>query len=97
MRPVRFSPHVETDLDDAVAWFDRRQAGLGDRFLSEFRVAVGGIAQTGHVLRKVYGEFRHVKFPSFSYFAYFRDDGDGFYVLLVINAARDPALIQKLL
>jgi plasmid stabilization system protein ParE len=97
MRPVSFSPRVASDLADAVAWYDRQQPGLGDRFLSEFRAAAGRIAQVGSAVRKVHGEFRHLKFESFPYLVYFRDDGDGFYVALVINAARDPALILKLL
>jgi plasmid stabilization system protein ParE len=97
MRPVAFSPRVETDLDDAVAWYDRQQSGLGDRFLSEFRASVSRIAQVGSALRKVHGEFRHLKFDGFPYLIYFRDDREGFYVALVINAARDPALILRLL
>ena len=97
MRPVAFSPSVAIDLDAAVAWYDRRQPGLGDRFLLEFRVSVGRIAQAGSTVRKVHGEFRHLKFEGFPYLIFFREDGDGFYVALVIGAARDPAVILKLL
>jgi len=38
-----------------------------------------------------------IKLTDFPYFVYFRDDGEGFLVMLVINAAREPALIQSLL
>ena len=97
MRSVAFAPDVEFDLDEAVAWYDRRQTGLGDRFLADFRITIVRIANTGQALRKVHGEFRHLKFNNFPYLAYFRDDGDGFYVTLVINAAREPALVLRLL
>ena len=97
MRPVNFAPEVEADLDGAVAWFDGQGAGLGDRFLADFRVTVGRIANMGSTLRKAHGEFRHLKFDGFPYFVYFREDGGGFYVTLVIDATRDPALVSRLL
>ncbi len=97
MRSVRFSPEVETDLTQAVTWYDRQERGLGDHFLAEFRTTVGRIASIGGAVRKSHGEFRHLKFDRFPYFAYFRDDGGGFYVALVVNAARHPALVSRLL
>jgi hypothetical protein len=97
MRPVGFAPEVETDLDQAVAWYDGQGRGLGDRFLADFRLTVGRIANIGSALRKAHGEFRHLKLDGFPYVVYFREDGDGFYVTLVIDATRDPALISRLL
>jgi len=97
MFPVRFSPDVGTDLVEATTWYDQHQPGLGDRFLTEFRVSDDQIADVGRALRKVHGEFRRLKFGSFPYLIFFRDDGDGLYVTPVINAARDPALVLKLL
>ncbi len=97
MRPVTFAPEVETDPEQAVAWFDRQQRGLGDRFLADFRTTVGKISTVGTALRVVHGQFRHLKFGGFPYVTYFRDDGQSFYVTLVIGAARDPELIRKLL
>jgi len=97
MRPVRFHPRIETDLDDATAYYDARQRGLGDRFLSEFRATVGIVSEIGHIFRQVHGPYGHLKFTTFPYFVYFRPDGEGFLVMLVINAAREPVLIQNLL
>jgi hypothetical protein len=97
MRVVSFSPGVAGDLDRAVAWYDRQGPGLSDRFLAEFRVTVGRIANLGSALRKVHGEFRHLKLEAFPYFVYFREDGSGFYVALVISAARNPRLVRQLL
>jgi hypothetical protein len=97
MRPVRFAPAVGDDLAEAVTWYDRDGYGAGERFLGEFRVLVGQVASFGHVVRKSYGEFRHLKFPGFPYLLHYREDGDAFFVALVINAARDPALVRQLL
>ncbi len=97
MSSVRFSPGVEIDLDQAVAWYDRQERGLGDRFLDAFRTTVDKSGSVGGSLRKSHGEFRHLKFDRFPYFAYCRDDGGGFYVTLVVNAARSPALVSQLL
>lgn len=97
MRAVRFHTLVETDLDEAVAWYDAQQMGLGDRFLGEFRDAVGTIARIGHVFRRPDGVYRHIKLERFPYLVFFREDEESFLVILVINAARDPAFISGLL
>jgi hypothetical protein len=94
MRPVRFHARIEADLDDAIAWYDGQQRGLGDRFISEFRAVARKVAEVGHVVRQADGVHRHLMLANFPYSVYFRDDGEGFMVLLVINAAREPALIQ---
>jgi len=70
---------------------------LGARFLADFRATVGRIATMGGAWRKVHGEFRHLKFNDFPYFAYFRADGGQFYVPLEIDAARSPAMVSRLL
>jgi plasmid stabilization system protein ParE len=98
MRAIRFLAGVEADLDEAVSWFDREgELGAAEHFLSEFRVTVDRIATHGHIYRKSHGAFRHLKFPRFSYLAFFREEDDTFVIALVINAARNPALIQALL
>ena len=97
MHAVRFHPRIESDLDDATGWYDAQIPGLGDRFLAEFRETAGKIADIGHVFRKTDGAYRHLKLPSFPYLVYFRDTAEGFVVVLVINAAREPAFVQSLL
>ena len=97
MRSVRFHARIEFDLARAVAWYDREQPGLGDRFLGEFRDATHQIAVAGHVLRRPDGVHRHLKLRSFPYLVFFREDGTDFIVLLVVNAVRDPALISNFL
>ena len=98
MSPVRLSPEVEGDLSAAVAWFDSQlEPQAANRFLAEFRDAVGIIAAHGHVYRRLPGGFRHLKFKRFSWLVFYRDTDDGFLVVLVVNAARNPSLIQTLL
>jgi hypothetical protein len=97
MRPIRFHLRVESDLDDATAYYDEQQTGLGDSFLAEFRATTGMIANIGQVFRKADGPYRHLKLASYPYLVYYREDTAGFIVTLVINAAREPALIQSLL
>lgn len=97
MRPVRFHTRVEADLADATAYYDGQRKGLGDSFLAEFRTTTGTIANIGHVFRPTAGPYRHLKLASYPYFVYYREDGDGFIVTLVINASREPGLIQTLL
>lgn len=97
MRPVRFHPRVEADLDDAVAWYDGLQRGLADQFLSEFRELTGKISEFGGVFRQPDGVHRHLQLLGFPYLVFYREDGSDFLVMLVINAARSPALIESIL
>jgi plasmid stabilization system protein ParE len=97
MRPVRFHPRVEADLDDAVAWYDGQQCGLGDQFISEFREIAGKISKFGSVVRQPDGIHRHLQLPGFPYLIFYREDGSDFLVMMVINAARSPALIESIL
>jgi plasmid stabilization system protein ParE len=98
MWPVRFLSEVESDLDEAVAWYDRAgESRTADAFLAEFRGILGTIAAHGQVFRRQPSGFRYLNLKRFPYLVFYRDEGDGFVVVLVVNAARNPALIRTLL
>lgn len=64
----RFHPHIQQDFDDAYAWYENEQEGLGERFIKAVRLKIEEIA----LQPEVYGSrgnkrFREAKVDFFPY------------------------------
>jgi hypothetical protein len=98
MKDLRILPDVSTDLANAANWYDKKgYDGLGDRFLATFYASLHGLRDRGEVHRIVYSDFRRILLKPFPFALYYRYFGDWIVVSLVIHAARDPSLVQRLL
>jgi hypothetical protein len=70
---------------------------LGDRFVQSFYSSVHRVSTNAEIHRAVAGEFRRVLVEPFPYKLYFRIIGNDVIFVLLIHAARDPRLVQRLL
>lgn len=62
------------DLDDAVAWYESKQEGLGIEFLLEFYDTATLVQTNPRMNRIVHGEFCRFLLDRFPYKAYYRID-----------------------
>jgi len=98
MKELRLLPAVLEDTAQAARWYDEEAyPGLGERFLAIFYAVLPKIQQQGEIQRAVYEDFRRVLLNPFPYAVYYRYHGDWVVVSLVIHAARNPRLLEKLL
>lgn len=88
-----FRPEVEEDAIAGYAWYQKKAAGLGEEFLTQFFKYTSDIPRKPLVYRKTYGEFRRCLLKKFPYAIYFQIEGDKVIVFGLFHCARDPKAI----
>jgi plasmid stabilization system protein ParE len=81
---VNIQPRAEAEADDAAAWYEAEQPGLGIEFLLELDAAIERAADNPLAYAPVFFEARRVltrRFPFAVYFVYDRDVVEIFAVL----------------
>jgi len=84
LKLVNIQPRAEAEADEAAAWYEAEQPGLGIEFLLELDAAIERAAETPLVYAQVFMEARRVltrRFPFAVYFVYEHDVVEGFAIL----------------
>lgn len=87
---VVFRRAATEELEEAAAWYDERQRGLGEELLSEVGEAIERAAThpTRHPV--VFGDVRRTVLRRFPYAVYFRQQGEALVILAVFHGRRNP-------
>jgi hypothetical protein len=90
---LRFHPSVPADLTDAIAWYDKRSPGLGNRFRAAVDARLDDILESAEIFPRAFDDldFRFVRIPHFPYLILYRIRKDIISVLGVFHTASDPA------
>ena len=86
---------AKEDLRDAFQWYEKREPGLGDRFLASFDDARRRIENRPGMHPKALGDARFVMMRPFPYVVYFRTEQENIVILAVVHAHRDPLTWQS--
>lgn len=91
-KKLRFHPRVVSDLKDAIAWYEERSLGLGDRFRAAVDVRFDEIlgAPERFAFAFADADFRFVRLRRFPYLLLYRVVADTVFVLGVFHSASDP-------
>jgi plasmid stabilization system protein ParE len=84
LKSVNIQPRAEAEADEAAAWYEAEQPGLGIEFLLELDAAIERAAETPLAYAPVFLEARRVltrRFPFAVYFVYNRDVVEVFAIL----------------
>ncbi len=95
MRSVVVQPEAEQETDEAVAWYEEREPGLGLRLLHDLDVAYAAIARRPELFQPVGDGFRRALLHTFPYAVFFELDGEAVVVHSVFHCARNPAIWQS--
>jgi plasmid stabilization system protein ParE len=87
---VRFDPLVKFDLADAFDWYEERETGLGDRFLSAFEDCVERIRENPRAFQFAHCDLRRTLLEKFPYMVFFRFSEDAITVVGCLHGRRDP-------
>lgn len=87
---IRFLEVAETELDDAVNFYNRESPGLGDRFLAEILDVLDRVAQFPSAWHPCSKRTRRCRTKRFPYGVIYRPDGDEILVVAVANLHREP-------
>ncbi|MDF1546913.1 MAG: type II toxin-antitoxin system RelE/ParE family toxin [Bacteroidales bacterium] len=89
-----YAPEVKLDVQDAIDWYNKRQAGLGARFLKELKKYYGFIKKNPEGAAIKYDITRCCPLNKFPYMVHYRFDKENstIYVDAVFNTSRDPEI-----
>ena len=94
--PLIISPDASRDLDEACAWYDEQQSGVGIRFVLAVRLRFANIQQSP-LLPRPFGRkaIRKVRVPHWPYSIYYRVINDAeLRIIAVVHGARDPKYLN---
>ena len=97
MIQLRILPEVFQDTTNAFNWYDDRESGLGEHFLSCFRATYNPITANPFTYRIVYKNYRRVLLHPFPYALYFRLQDEQAIITLVFHTARNPKTLRRIL
>jgi plasmid stabilization system protein ParE len=88
--PVIYLPEARTDVDGAYAAYERRQPGLGERFLEQLQRRVEGISANPELYAVLQDEIRAAPLRRFPYVVYYRWEAGTVFILAVLHGHQDP-------
>ena len=71
MRSVVVQPEATQETDDAFAWYEEKEPGLGFRFLHDLEIALAAIARRPEMCQPVQSGFRRALVHRFPYAVFF--------------------------
>jgi plasmid stabilization system protein ParE len=93
---VIFNPVATLEFEEAVAWYENDQPGLGREFKLEAKLALHRALAKPEIFQRVRGRARRIRLHRFKKYAiYFAIKDDVFTVLSVFHGARNPAELRR--
>jgi len=90
VKPLRFSAHVVSDLQNGVGWYERISLRLGNRFRAAVRAQFMEITTHPQTFGIAFDDVRFARLRRFPYLILFRDANQAILVLGVLHSASDP-------
>ncbi|HTD67865.1 MAG TPA: type II toxin-antitoxin system RelE/ParE family toxin [Candidatus Limnocylindria bacterium] len=95
-RQIIFDSEARLEFDEAAAWYDDQQPGLGDRFEAEVQSIFRRIRENPARYQLVGQTVRQARLKIFkSYSIFFHVEPKFIGVVAVFHASRDPAELQR--
>lgn len=85
---------VQLDLEDAVIWYEDKQAGLGERFLEQVLEAAARVCERPELYVEVDTEIRRAPVRRFPYWLIYTFDASTVTVIAVVDSRQDPEYIK---
>jgi plasmid stabilization system protein ParE len=89
--PVILRGRARREFDEAVDWYEGRQAGLGDKFTAAVQGVLDDISANPRRHPRALGEVRQGLVRGFPYCVYFREERGRIIVIAIFHASRDPS------
>jgi plasmid stabilization system protein ParE len=93
-REIVFRPLAKLELDEAVDWYEKREAGLGCELKEAVDQLLARIAAAPEQFRTARGSVRRAVLRRFPYILYFLPEPRAVVVLAVFHGKRDPRQLE---
>lgn len=87
---VIIQPEAEQDLDEAFAYYEAQQSGLGFQLLADLTETLELLEENPLLFQKVYGEMRRAVVQRFGYNLIYKVVDTDVYILAIMHGSRDP-------
>ena len=96
MYKLRYSPDTISHIAKSADWYDKKNVGLGDRFIKEF-YAKADVLKTNPYFNELFGEVRGLLLENFPYRIHFKiqEDTKTVKILAVIHTSRSTRVWKK--
>ena len=88
--PIELHEAAETELWEAIDWYDAQKENLGKEFARELERIVKSISQSPNAFAKVEGEARKAVLRRFPYVLIFIVKDDIVTILAIFHTSRSP-------
>jgi hypothetical protein len=91
-RKIKLHPLVASDVGEAIAWYEERCQGLGERFRSAVNRRLDDIAESPNLFPRAFDDrdYRFARLSRFPYLILFHVRRQTLSVLGVFHSATDP-------
>jgi plasmid stabilization system protein ParE len=83
-------PEAEFDLEDAFAWYELQETGLGSEFVRAIDNCISSIGRNPLAYRLIYQQSRRVLVRRFPYCLFYVVEGDTVFVIACFHTKRNP-------
>ena len=94
-RPLGFKRLALDEYNEAIAWYERQEPGLGRRFAAAADAAFERIKANPGLFRQVAPGVRKAQVSIFPYSIYFVETRGNIIVIAVHHGARNPAALKR--
>jgi plasmid stabilization system protein ParE len=95
LKPVNIQPRAAAEADEAAAWYEVEQPGLGIEFLLELDAAIERAAETPLAYAPVFMDARRVLTRRFPFAVYFIYENDVVEIFAILHQRRATSLWQS--
>jgi len=92
--PIIFHRAARAEFDEAHAWYERQQIGLGEEFSERVHDLLTRIAETPLMHQCIYKDIRRAMVRRFPYLVLYRVKSDHVRVIGVFHSSRNPKIWQ---
>jgi plasmid stabilization system protein ParE len=93
--PIIVRPIAESDIDEAYAWYERKQPGLGKGFISQVDAALVKISQSPDRGIAVHKQLRRLAVARFPYGVFYIIEAKRIVIVGVIHGSRAPRVWKR--
>jgi len=94
-RRLVFRPEADTELTEAVDWYEARSQGLGAEFLRSLDAVIAHVQRHPTLYPIVFGNARRATLRRFPYSLIYIVHDDVLLIAACIHSRRDPSRWQK--
>lgn len=96
VRQIILAPNASAEIEEAYAWYENQELGLGERFFHNLKRAVHLAASQPTFYPVKFDAVRRIGVLKFPYTVYFEHNDSTLYVQSVFHHSRDPKSLESL-